>query len=211
MLDLRDVLVAEGCGSQLSGWTTLDTAYSVTTAPGGATIIVGVGRPNGGTQGFIATINSRQTISGTINLQDYGAAAGTHVPVEIRNVGSTVPIDSQVVTLDAGGNFSFDTHIIIPPGNYDIAAKGSHWLRRTLTSQPLGYTGLSGLSFSLINGDVNGDNHITLGDFGQLRAAFGSSSGSGNWNPNADLNGDGVVSLADFGILRRNFGQDGDP
>ncbi|HTQ11322.1 MAG TPA: dockerin type I domain-containing protein [Fimbriimonadaceae bacterium] len=211
MLNLRDVLVAEGCGSQVSAWT-LDTAYSVTTAPGGAATIVGVGRPSGGTQGFIATINSVQIVSGHIDLQDYvaSAVAGTQVTVEIRNAGSTTPIDSQVVTLDASGNFSFNAHVIIPPADYDISAKGSHWLRRTLTNLPLGITGFAGLSFSLINGDINGDNHVTLGDFGKLKLAYGSVPGAPSWNPNADLNGNGSVGLSDFGILKKNFGQDGD-
>jgi hypothetical protein len=52
---------------------------------------------------------------------------------------------------------------------------------------------------------------ISLSDFTQLRAAFGSTPSDPNWNASADLNGDGAVSLSDFTILRSIFGQHGDP
>ncbi|MCS7311109.1 MAG: hypothetical protein NZ741_12910 [Armatimonadetes bacterium] len=60
----------------------------------------------------------------------------------------------------------------------------------------------------LVNGDI--DNEVTLLDFGQLVAAFGSAPDSANWNPRADLDGDREVTLMDFGILVRNFGEVGD-
>ena len=60
-----------------------------------------------------------------------------------------------------------------------------------------------------MNGDVNGDNTVSLSDFSALRTAFNSTASDPNWNPNADLNGDGVVSLADFSILRNSFNESG--
>jgi hypothetical protein len=65
-------------------------------------------------------------------------------------------------------------------------------------------SGFSGVNFSLINGDVNNDNTVSLADFSLLRTNFGTS------NAASDLNGDGTVSLADFSVLRTNFGQTGD-
>jgi hypothetical protein len=62
------------------------------------------------------------------------------------------------------------------------------------------------LNFSLTNGDIDGDNEVTLFDFGALVAAFGSMPGDDNWNPNADLDGDLEVTLFDFGVLVRHFG-----
>jgi hypothetical protein len=67
-----------------------------------------------------------------------------------------------------------------------------------------------GVSVSLINGDVDGDNEVTLFDFGALVAAFGSVPGDANWNADADLDGDQEVTLFDFGILVRHFGEIGD-
>jgi hypothetical protein len=57
---------------------------------------------------------------------------------------------------------------------------------------------------------VDGDNEVTLLDFGALVAAFGSVPGDSRWNANADLDGDEEVTLLDFGILVRNFGMLGD-
>lgn len=61
----------------------------------------------------------------------------------------------------------------------------------------------------LVNGDVDGDNEVTLFDFGLLVQALGSTPGDPNWNPDADLDGDDEVTLFDHGILVKNFGQIG--
>ncbi len=62
----------------------------------------------------------------------------------------------------------------------------------------------------LVNGDIDGDDEVTLFDFGALVAAFGSVPGDSNWNPDADLDGDPEVTLFDFGVLVRHFGQVGE-
>ncbi len=149
-------------------------------------------------------------VSGQVTLQNYssGAVAGTPVTVELRPAGSSSAVDSQTLLLDASGHFSLRT--AAPDGSYDIAVKGPHWLRQKVGSRSLTYLGISNLAFTLVNGDVNGDNAVSLADFTALRAAFGSSSGDPNWNSNADLNGSGSVSLADFTILRGAFGLSGD-
>jgi hypothetical protein len=67
-----------------------------------------------------------------------------------------------------------------------------------------------GLQLELVNGDIDGDNEVTLFDFGRLVAAFGSARGDANWDENADLDGDEEITLFDFGILVRNFGEVGD-
>lgn len=157
-----------------------------------------------------STTMSPEAISGHVTLQSYSSsAAGATVRMEIRPQGSTTPMDSQTVTLDAAGNFSLTTWV--PPGVYDVAVKGSHWLRKTLTNVTIPHSGLSGLNFSLTNGDVNGDNAVTLGDFAMLRGAYGSSAGDASWFAGADLNGDGAVTLGDFAILRSQYGAQGDP
>lgn len=65
-------------------------------------------------------------------------------------------------------------------------------------------------SFSLLNGDCDGDNEVTIGDYAILSSAFGSCEGDPNWDPRADLNCDGCVDIGDFAILSANFGQAGD-
>lgn len=144
-------------------------------------------------------------VTGHVTLLSW-AVPTTYVPitVEIRSPGSTTPLDSQTVLLDSSGNFQMATGL--PAGTYDFAVKASHWLRVTLQNQTLSGGGTSGLIYSLKNGDVNGDNAVTLGDFAQLRAAYGTET-SGP----ADLNGDGFVTLGDFAALRANYGFQGDP
>ncbi|MCS6830664.1 MAG: hypothetical protein RMM08_08820 [Armatimonadota bacterium] len=154
------------------------------------------------------TIEGRSTITvaGTVHLEEYGGDK-TVIPVtiELREPGSTSVLETHVVNLDSEGRYSFQTLL---QGTYDLSAKASHWLRQTLPDVTL--TAGTVVDFSLANGDIDGDNEVTLFDFGALVAAFGAVPGDGNWNPDADLDGDEDVTLFDFGILVRNFGAIGD-
>lgn len=144
------------------------------------------------------------SVSIQVDLLDYvGSSAGRQVVVEVRNVGSTVALESHVVTLDASGSGSFQTN---RSGSFDLAAKASHWLRRVASGVNLP----SGASFALPNGDVDDDNEVAIGDYSQLSLAFNSAPGDPNWNAEADLNGDEGVDIGDFSILSQNFGDVGD-
>jgi hypothetical protein len=161
--------------------------------------------PSSGT-GTLNVAASTRRVAGTVDLQDFGGDPTTQsVSIEIRNPGSTSALETHVVTLDGSSQYSFDTAL---SGTFDVAAKASHWLRQTRGS--ISITTNVTVNFSLVNGDVDGDNEVTLFDFGALVAAFGSMPGDSNWNPNADLDGDEEVTLFDFGILVRNFGAIGD-
>jgi len=173
--------------------------------------VVGVGQVTsmsaGGGHG-LATTGLLPMVRGTVVLQDLsGSPAGLSVTVEVRALGSGAVLDSRQLVLDADGNFAMPTLL---QGDYQIAVRGSNWLRHAVGPVHISDTGVSGLSFNLINGDVTGDNTINIQDFLALRLAFGSMSGTQNWNPNADLNKDGVVNIADLLILRKNFGRSGD-
>ncbi|GIV15362.1 MAG: hypothetical protein KatS3mg022_0797 [Armatimonadota bacterium] len=62
------------------------------------------------------------------------------------------------------------------------------------------------LHITLLNGDCDGDNEVTLLDFGIVVSAFGSTPNDPNWDPRADLDGDLEVTLFDYGIVVRHFG-----
>lgn len=146
-------------------------------------------------------------VSGTINLGDYiGDVTAVPVTVEIRNPSETTPVETHVVSLDASGRYTLTTNRV---GTFDLSAKAPHWLRSVHGNVNIAPPGVV-VDFDLINGDVDGDNEVTLFDFGALVAAFGSMPGDSSWNPNADLDGDLEVTLFDFGILVRNFGAIGD-
>ena len=160
--------------------------------------------PSKGT-GTLHVAPTIHVVSGRVYLQDYSAdPTDTSVTIEIREPGSTTPVETHIVLLD-GNLYAFGTTL---EATYDLAAKASHWLRQT--RQRIAIRGDVTVNFSLINGDVDGDNEVTLFDFGELVAAFGSLPGDNNWNANADLDGDEEVTLFDFGILVRNFGVIGD-
>jgi len=150
---------------------------------------------------------STKQVSGTMDLQQFiGYPSGLTATIDIRLPGSTSPLETHFLSLDAEARYTLQTTL---HGTYDMAAKVSHWLRRTRTQISL--TGDVTVDFyTVMNGDVDGDNEVTLFDFGQLVGAFGSVPGDSNWNPNADLDGDDEVSLFDFGILVSNFGAIGD-
>jgi hypothetical protein len=58
-------------------------------------------------------------------------------------------------------------------------------------------------------GDINGDNHVNVGDLQALVAAWASRSNpyTTNWNASADLNGDGRVDIGDLLVLVANWGK----
>jgi hypothetical protein len=57
-----------------------------------------------------------------------------------------------------------------------------------------------------IMGDVNGDGTVGILDLEAWDAAYGSSQGMPNWNPQADLNGDGTVDKTDGMLIIANYG-----
>jgi hypothetical protein len=54
-------------------------------------------------------------------------------------------------------------------------------------------------------GDVNGDGKVDINDLKAWDAAYGSTPGSSNWNPQADINGDGIVDKQDGILIIQNY------
>lgn len=148
-------------------------------------------------------------ITGTVTLGDFGGNVTSRpVTFELRQVGSTTPIQTVVTNLGPGGTYSFNA-AIPAVGTYDITAKGTNWLRARRSSVNITATGATGQNFTLINGDVNGDNSNDIGDFAVMSGAFGKSLGEPGFVLGADLNGDDSVDIGDFAILSSKFGLDG--
>ncbi|MGQ9540153.1 MAG: VPS10 domain-containing protein [Armatimonadota bacterium] len=141
-------------------------------------------------------------VQGSVALGDFGGDANG-LPVQV-NVTQGSNSESLSASLDSRGQFSVETALA---DTGSVAVKVTHWLRQRVNAN---LSGELSLAWNLVNGDVDGDNEVTLFDFGQLVSAFGSMPGDSGWNPNADLDGDEEVTLFDFGILVRNFGLIGD-
>ncbi len=154
------------------------------------------------------------TISGSVDLQDfYGDPTGVQVQFELRQNGQIV--SSPVATLDATGHYSLST---VWRGNTEILMKANHWLVKNLGSAMLNSSPVT-KNASLINGDVDNDNAVTVFDYGVLSDYFDKGSSDADWDtvgdngsaPSAaDLDGDGVISVFDYGILSNNFDKFGD-
>ncbi|MCL6475104.1 MAG: S8 family serine peptidase [Firmicutes bacterium] len=145
---------------------------------------------------------ARTVLRGKVLLGDFvGNPEMAQVTLELRDPDSRSARETHNLFLNSQSEYIIGTNL---DGVYDVAVKGSHWLRDK--HQRVRVTGDVVLNFSQINGDVDGDNTVTLQDFGMLLLAFGSVAGDENWNWDADLDGDLEVTLFDFGILVRHFG-----
>lgn len=180
-----------------------DSLYTVNRATGQATLIGSTGAGNLLGLVFIGPMR----VAGRVALQNWEPTlAGRQVTIELWAGG--VLVDIRTATLDQFGRYMVPT--IVEPGNYDIYCKASHWLRRLRANVNLAGAGAGGVNFSLINGDVDWDNEVQIGDYAQLSAAFGTSLGNPGFDPEADLNGDDEVTIGDYAILSSNFGLTGD-
>jgi hypothetical protein len=161
----------------------------------------------------VSNVNFRitqATISGNVSLGDFsGNVTSRPVTFELRPVGSTTPIQTVTLNLAANGNYSFVAGIP-STGTYDLTAKGLNWLRKKRASVTITSSGATGQNFALINGDVNGDNSVDVGDFSVMSTAFGRSLGEGGFIVAADLNGDDTIDIGDYSILSARFNLNGD-
>lgn len=154
--------------------------------------------------------NAAGPISGNVNLGAgyVGSKAGLTFTMNIRPVGSLTSLMTKQVVLDASGNYSVDPDIAA--GTYDITLSGSHWLKRLRASQALATNSTSGVNFSLINGNCDGNDIVNTDDYLILSASFDLASGDEGYDARADLDGDGLITTDDYLILSNNFDTSGD-
>jgi probable HAF family extracellular repeat protein len=199
------------------GMENLNTTYANLLTPGSALWEACAISPDGryivgwgynaatGWQAFLLDTRKLAVIRGTLTLGDYGGDPSL-VPVSVRLRKEGGSEETRTIFTDRNGNYS----LWLEPGTYEVSFKASHWLRVAVSRVTVTEADVDGVDVTLLNGDIDGDNEVTLFDFGALVAAFGSMPGDSNWNPDADLDGDEEVTLFDFGILVRNFGAIGD-
>ncbi|HRI44093.1 MAG TPA: dockerin type I domain-containing protein [Fimbriimonadaceae bacterium] len=147
-----------------------------------------------------------------------GGSRSLTVRVEFQDIDPLLaPTTVALTILDPDGGTLMDTNAALTNGEITVPAmprmhlrvyaKASHWLRRM---EVVAHGSSDLVELSLLNGDCDEDNEITIGDYALLSAAFGSAEGDPNWNASADLNGDLEVDIGDFAILSSNFGEVGD-
>ncbi|GIV17019.1 MAG: hypothetical protein KatS3mg022_2454 [Armatimonadota bacterium] len=157
-------------------------------------------------EAFLLDTQGTFRLQGNVQLRDYSGDS-TQVPITLELYRSGTLVRQEQIYTDASGNY---TLYDVSPASYDVAFKAPHWLRVLVRNVAVTDADVNGVDVALTNGDVDGDNEVTLFDFGGLVAAFGTMAGDEAWNADADLDGDGEVSLFDFGILVRSFGAVGE-
>lgn len=198
---LKTVLESD-FGLNLTGWS----IQNATGINEDGTVVVGTGIQGGQLRGWVARMPKPGTVEAAVNLLDFGGDVELQtVVVELRSPGSSTALESHSIPVDSIGMIRFVTPL---RGNYDLAIKGSHWLRAV---HPVNITStcVTASPFNLLNGDIDNDNEIGIGDYAVLSSSYNSAPGDPNWVVGADLNGDESVDIADYSILSANYGQIG--
>lgn len=144
-------------------------------------------------------------IGGYVQVPGWIGVAPEHLHYTLRRYETGEVVDEGTLSLDPRGlTSSMLFGIPAPAGRYWLTVSGKPFLTRTVDTS--GGT----LRITLLAGDIDGDNEVTLLGFGKLVAAFGSMAGEVRYDIDADLDGDGEITLSDFAWLMRNFGLAGD-
>lgn len=135
-------------------------------------------------------------LTGTVTLQGWTAGTnGVAVDVQVQDQ-SDDSIVGYTKSLDPNGVF------VIPviDGSFKVRVKPALlWLSKIQNVTVSGADQTA--SFSLTNGDCDGDNEVTTGDVATVNTAMGSMPGDLNWNAAADLDGDLEVTTNDMVIV----------
>jgi hypothetical protein len=135
----------------------------------------------------------------------------SHVTVEVRAVGSSVPLFSALVDTDLDGEYHGLLLTGLAPGNYDVTAKAYSHLRRKLSNIALGNGVTVDFTAAGTNPVLCGDVNLLLGD--NKVNSLDMTILVGQWFMNderSDLNQDGVVNSIDMTNMVTNFNLEGD-
>jgi hypothetical protein len=138
-------------------------------------------------------------VFGTVTFQDLDASATPPSSLGVCVTWNGWPFGCYDVDLAPDGSYS----LLLPAGSLTLSIKHTHWLRQTMVADNSSGP-VSGIDFSLVNGDCFDDNAVDLLDLTQVLAHFGEPDGL------ADINESGLVDLPDLSIVLVNFGKVGD-
>jgi hypothetical protein len=151
------------------------------------------------------------SITGQVTLQGRPAAPNAQwvvpVQVDLYVTGNPTPVATYNTTTNTSGQFTISG---VSLGNYNVAVKSSHTLRRVVADQTL----LAGNNFinfgTLREADATNDNYVTALDFSVLLNSFNKANGDPGFDARADFNNDGFVTALDFSLLLANFNTAGE-
>src|SRR5688572_29984910 len=152
------------------------------------------------------------TLNGSVVLQGRPPApnAQWQIPLTVdfyAEGNMSTPSFTRYVTTDNSGNFTITE---ITPGNYKVAVKNGHTLRRVSQLETFS-AGVKNLSFgTLLEGDGVDNNVVNVFDLSLLATIYGKSFGEAGFDSRADFNNDGVVNIFDLSILANNYNLTGE-
>ncbi|MBX7132258.1 MAG: hypothetical protein K1X67_06235 [Fimbriimonadaceae bacterium] len=157
------------------------------------------------TVGYFHVAANPGTVSGQLTLSDYAYPTGMPITVDIVDSDGTV-LDTQTFPLGAYGYYAFDTAVT---GVKSLRFRSTHWLVRQISDVDLG-VGQDTVNPVLINGDIDQDNEVSIGDYAILSSLYGLASGDPGYDIQSDLDGDLEIGIGDYAILSANYNQAGD-
>jgi len=151
------------------------------------------------------------SINGSVTLQGRpippNAAWSVPLVLTLYQPGNTTPLATYYPNTDLSGAFTVSG---VTPGTYDIRVKHFHTLRNLKQNVVLN-SGANTLNMgTLLEGDANDDNSVTILDFSILRTTFNKTEGQPGFDGRADFNEDNAITILDFSLLRTNFNRYGD-
>ena len=149
------------------------------------------------------TTTSPPTVSLT-NPPSSGAQIKGSLALSATATPATGDSISQAQLLVNGAVVQTDTSA---PYNFTLNTLGYKDGSYTITVKAIDNQSLVGTSTDMItvsNGDINGDNKVSISDLSIMAAHWGSSSANAS---QGDLNGDGKVNISDLSILANNWQQ----
>jgi hypothetical protein len=148
-------------------------------------------------------------IRGTVALDQFGAShVGMPVTVKLYTPGSDTLLETSKGYLGANGAFEVNSDIA---GSVDVRVK----LPQGLTTKIANVNLLAGQAtqlsaFTMRNGDVDGDDIVSILDYLILSDKYETTNASFFWDGRPDLDGDGEVGILDYLILSERFDQEGE-
>ncbi len=157
-------------------------------------------------------------IYGKVTLLDWTDRTeeqGDLFDVDLVNATTNAVAASQTIRTKEDGSYEYITSL---EGTYYLRFKTSHWLSKKTSSFTLSGPTTVSRSLSLLNGDIDGDNSVTVFDYSILSDYFDRDEFHAGWKtvgPNgfrpydADIDGDGSVSVFDYAVISDNFDKSG--